>query len=176
MKEKISALLDAELGGPERDKVLSECRKNTELRKLWQRYHLIGAALRKELEIVPQPNLVERIVKNIQDIPSERGQRKFSSLFERSPQRTIFATAFVFLVIVVAPVVMVVPSYLTDSRKQASVTPTTTVPISSTASQEQEWADMLNAFLIEHNELTPISTMNGMMPYVRIAGYDDIRE
>lgn len=164
MKEKLSALLDAELQGPERDRILNECRKDKDLRRLWQRYHLIGAALRKELEVMPAPNLAERIVKNLQDTAAEDRRSKLNVLFQESPKKFYFASAaFASLLALIVPLMMLGPAFFGDQR---SSNPAATV------AENREQENALNAFLIEHNELTPISNMNGIMPYVRIAGYD----
>ena len=38
--------------------------------------------------------------------------------------------------------------------------------------REPEAESALNAYLVEHNEFAPTSGMNGMLPYVRVVGYD----
>lgn len=173
MKEKLSALLDAELKGRERDHILSECQKNPDLRKLWQRYHLIGAALRKELEIVPEPNLADRIVKNLQDTDGKKHRLNF--LFERSPTKFFFTTtaALVFLAALIVPLTVLTPTDVPDSAKQTSGTSGIAAGSGTLNRQQHEWEEKLYSLLIEHNEFSQISNMNGVMSYVRLAGYDD---
>ena len=39
--------------------------------------------------------------------------------------------------------------------------------------KEPEAESALNAFLVEHNEFASSSSIGGMMPYVRVVGYDN---
>jgi hypothetical protein len=39
--------------------------------------------------------------------------------------------------------------------------------------KEPETESTLNAFLVEHNEFASSSGIGGMMPYVRVVGYDN---
>ncbi len=60
LKEKISALLDDELCGPEQENTLKLVSKDEKLADLWHRYHVIGASCRRELTSSP-PGLLHRV-------------------------------------------------------------------------------------------------------------------
>jgi len=47
-RQAVSALLDGELGAPQAGQVIDALERDPELRALWERYHLIGGALRRE--------------------------------------------------------------------------------------------------------------------------------
>jgi sigma-E factor negative regulatory protein RseA len=47
-RQAVSALLDGELGTPQTGQVIDALERDPELRALWERYHLIGGALRGE--------------------------------------------------------------------------------------------------------------------------------
>ncbi len=49
MKESLSAMMDAQLSESEQVHLLTELSRDPELRKTWERYHLIRAVLNKEL-------------------------------------------------------------------------------------------------------------------------------
>ena len=47
-RQAVSALLDGELGAPQAGQIIDALERDPELRALWERYHLIGGALRRE--------------------------------------------------------------------------------------------------------------------------------
>ena len=47
-RQAVSALLDGELEAPQAGQVIDALERDPELRALWERYHLIGGALRRE--------------------------------------------------------------------------------------------------------------------------------
>ena len=47
-RQAVSALLDGELAAPQAGQVIDALEQDPELRALWDRYHLIGGALRRE--------------------------------------------------------------------------------------------------------------------------------
>ena len=61
MKETISALVDGEVNDIERQQALRALGDDPALRGQWERYHLAGAALRRELDVVVSPGLADRI-------------------------------------------------------------------------------------------------------------------
>jgi len=61
MNERLSQLLDGELGEFERHRALRELDGNGELRGTWERYHLIRAALRKELSSAGYCSIADRV-------------------------------------------------------------------------------------------------------------------
>src|SRR5712691_10383195 len=100
MKEKISALLDAEIAGRERGHALAELCRNSDLRKAWERYHLISAALRNELKILVTQKLADRVAESIKNesslvTPSSRFIHQWKNNI-----RTSFAIAAAIVVIV----------------------------------------------------------------------------
>lgn len=60
LKESLSAVIDGEADEFELRRVLDEIGKNGELAKSWERYHLIGAVMRRE-RVVRAPGMRERI-------------------------------------------------------------------------------------------------------------------
>jgi len=179
MKEKISALLDAELAGRERGHALAELGRNSDLRKAWERYHLISAALRNELEILVTPKLADRVAESIKNesslvTPSSRFIHQWNNNI-----RTSFAIAAATVVIV-----LTLPFIIsTDSTNKTPPTLTANAALEENYvrtgirwEHRSEWEKALDTFLVEHNANTPISIMNGMMSYVRLGSYDNHKE
>jgi hypothetical protein len=172
MKEKISALLDAELKGRERHRVLAELSGNFELRKAWERYHLISAALRNELEILVAPNLADRIAANIKNQPSLviPSSQLIPHKWKNNISRNFAIAASIVVLILTLPLISTdttnkaVPALTADTAMEKNY-----VRAGIGWEQRSEWEKALDTFLVEHNENTPILIMNGMMSYVRLA-------
>jgi sigma-E factor negative regulatory protein RseA len=62
LREQISALCDHELPAGEHELLMRRFAVEKSLRQHWERYHLIGAALRKELPDVDTRGLVDRVM------------------------------------------------------------------------------------------------------------------
>jgi len=62
LREQISALCDHELPEGEHELLLRRFAVEKSLRQHWERYHLIGAAMRKELPDVDSRGLAERVM------------------------------------------------------------------------------------------------------------------
>ncbi len=179
MKEEISALLDAELKGRKRDRVLEELGSNAELRKAWERYHLISAALRNELEVVVAPRLADRIADSIKrDSSLGASPSRFVHKWQSNIKRNFAIAASIVTLVLALP--FIIPYAPTNIAKQTIPTLTADAAFEGNIGranagweQRSQWEKALDTFLVEHNEHTPISVMNGMMSYVRLASYDN---
>lgn len=73
LNEKISALMDHQLGAPEADKLTADMARDPSLRHCWARYHLIGDALRNNgrnnLPDTIKHDLAARVAKIIETEP-----------------------------------------------------------------------------------------------------------
>ncbi len=175
MKEKISALLDAELKGRERDRVLAELNRNSDLRKAWERYHLISSALCNELEILVTPQLADRVAANIKNESSlATPSSRFIHQWKNNMSRNFAIAASIVVLVLTLPFII-----STDTTNKAAPALTADTALEKNYvragigwEHRSEWEQGLDTFLVEHNENTPISTMSGMMPYVRLSSYD----
>jgi sigma-E factor negative regulatory protein RseA len=73
MKERLSQLLDGELGDFERRRALRDLESNGELRGAWERYHLIRAALRKEISPAGRCKIADRVAASLRGESNEAG-------------------------------------------------------------------------------------------------------
>ena len=71
MREKLSALVDGELGGEDVRTHLARLKTDRELRAAWSTYHLIGDALRGHLG----PELIEHVATRLREEPTVRAPR-----------------------------------------------------------------------------------------------------
>lgn len=78
-REKVSALVDGELGRFEQKQILDALRDDDGLRDRWQRYHMIGDAIQRALHVEPTTDLAERVRKQIDDDGQPYHMRMFST-------------------------------------------------------------------------------------------------
>lgn len=174
MKEKLSALVDAELSEHERDVVLRELGRNDELRKTWERYHFARAVMRNELEIFVAPHFADRIAERLRDEPAP-----VLDIVPRLRQRALRGAAGFALAASVAALVIGGLQYFTPNppdRQYARMAQDQVASNASDAGSAQghnATNDDLKTFLLEHNEFMPSSGVNGVMSYVRLAAYSN---
>ena len=172
MNEKMSALLDDELSAHERDRLLQELGQDPMLRAAWGRYHLIRAALRKDIEVVVNSDLAARVVRRIENDPAPLARPLI-----RLPMRhfTKFAAGLAIAASVAAVAVVSFKSTLLPDTTHVPVVATAPAVDSTSKSQTQiakaAQDSSLNALLVKHNEFSPAANMNGMMPYVRVVSH-----
>lgn len=178
MKEKLSALVDNELDDVSERHVMAALEKDAGLRQTWERYHLVRSALHQELGVFVPPDMATRVATQIGLEPANVAS------FRRQKITRLVGT----LAIAASVAAIAVTGVQWFNRP-------TSVPASSLAAvqpapdnfiragttrrdmkqkePEPEAESALNAFLVEHNEFASSSGIGGMMPYVRVVGYDN---
>ncbi len=73
LRESVSALMDDEAGELETRRVLSEIRKDDELRNTWKRYHLVSLAIKGQLGEAPRLDVSKGVAQAIADEHPEMG-------------------------------------------------------------------------------------------------------
>ncbi len=178
MKEKISALLDAEATGAERREVLGALAAERDLRQVWERYHLVGAVLRNEVSMTVTPRFADRVAARI--------AQEATVISPRWPVRSV-AQGAVGLALA-ASVAAIAVFGLDVGRAPTSGEPAVAWKADEQGAQDDylraemspvpqpQWDKDLNVLLVEHNAFSPASGMNGMMSSVRLAGYGNSKE
>lgn len=178
MKEKLSALLDAELDDYETGPVLKAVGRDPELRKVWERYHLISVTMKNELGAVVPTDLADRVAAVVRDEPTRlaprTGMRRSRRLAKQVAGVAIAATVAGAAVIALRPQG---PTVTAPANQLASVRPDVprAMPVGATRWEtlSPELENTLNAYLMEHGEFTPQSGLNGLTSYARFVSYDD---
>ncbi len=169
MKEDISALVDGELNDLERQRVLSALGQDQQLRRMWERYHLAGTVLRRELDVVVSPDLADRISQRLQqEVPGAAGPGSWlgSRQFLKIGAGVAIAASVATVAILSLPPVLSTPAASSLARITGS--PRTVVAEAPRqAAPDQQRA--LNPYLVRHGEFSPAG-MNGMLGYVRVVG------
>ncbi len=171
MNEKISALLDGESSTHERNLLWKELGQDPALRATWERYHMIGAALRKDMGIVVNVDLAARVVHRIEHEPLP-----FARSISRLPMRNftkiagglaLAASVAAVAVFSFKSVLLPDPTQLTVSTPAAEIAPGSATQLAKAAQDSS-----FNVLLVKHNEFSPSANMNGMMPYVRVVSHN----
>lgn len=176
MKEKLSALVDDELDDLDERRVMAALEKDADLRRTWERYHMVRLALHQELDAFMPSGMAERVAARINMEPANTG----------SFRRQKFTRYAGTLAIAASVAAIAIASVQWFNRPvSAPVTPLAAVqPVPENIiragttrwdvqQKEPEAVSALNAFLVEHNEFASSSGIGGMMPYVRVVGYDN---
>ncbi len=173
LKEKISALLDDELSGRDREKLLKMVSRDKRLADLWNRYHVIGASVRREL-VTLCPELMQCVGRMIHhDRPGDPPKRQArSGLFGFEENWKPAGVAALSLMIAV-----VLGIYIArDDIVPATIQDTATTAVDGSTrwvNTHPEHEEQLNAFLVEHGEFTPMSGLNGLVSYAKFVSYDE---
>jgi len=169
MKEEISALVDGESQAIERERLFRALDADPVLRQTWERYHLAGSALRRDLDMVLDPGLSGRIQASLANETPDR------TLFRFSPGRVGRIAAGMAIAASVAAVAILnlspelAPSALSIAKNPVSA-PKTSVAQTRALPPEQQRA--LGPYLVHHGEIAPAAGLNGMLPYVRVVSHD----
>jgi sigma-E factor negative regulatory protein RseA len=178
LKEQVSAFVDGELSAAEQRLLLARLGRDGELKRSWQNFHLIGAALRDQLPECLDAHLAERVSTAIEreagSAPGGRSYRNWQGLLKPVAGFAIAASVAVIAVLGVrhfepgpgqGPVIATAP---VTSPERGYVR----VGSGDREGRSTRTADYLSRYLVSHNEYAASSGMRGMLPYVRIVGYD----
>lgn len=188
IKEQLSALVDDELSGYEHDFLLRRMQSDAELRHQWERYHLIRDALHNELPVSVDMSLTARIMADVNREPEREHPSAAaghhhdveyipSAVVRLARPLASLATAASLAALslfgvqnilqhkqVAAPAARIAGASAVPGYVRASGTRW------DTARAEVE--ARLTTYLVNHNEYSSTTNLQGMIPYVRIAGYD----
>lgn len=177
--EQLSVLVDGECETWELDFALRRLASDSELKMRWQSYHLISDALRNNLPHHYDPGFADRVkaVITVENSPHALSRSAGSSW--RKPVTGLAVAASVGLLAVT------LWSLQPGDRHGAALAPplaANPVPVyqassASTSGVETERAlqSRLNSYLVNHNEYASMNSVNGVLPYVRMVGYESRR-
>jgi sigma-E factor negative regulatory protein RseA len=154
MKENLSAWMDGELSGQQARPLLTQLKRDAEMRSNWDCYHLIGDALRG----VQGPDLCARICARLDAEPTVLAPQRRSTAeklrwYALSAAASVAAVAFVGW--------MALPGMQQDSLQIAAVSAPEIKQVAVPAGEGA--AD----YLLAHQRYSPSNAMQGVAPYVR---------
>ena len=163
MKEKISALMDGELGQHETRAALDALRGEGEARAAWRRYNLIGDSMRA----VPMlsEGFAARVAAKIEQEPTVLAPSRRQRPFAQAPVWALSAAASLAAVTLVGWLAFA-PQEEPQLAKAA--------PQSAPAAELAQVAppDTASDYLLAHQGYSPRNSLQGMAPYVRTVSTD----
>ncbi|HEY8554837.1 MAG TPA: sigma-E factor negative regulatory protein [Burkholderiales bacterium] len=181
MKERLSALIDGELDELEERRVLNAIGEDVELRRTWERYHLIRSAMTRQLGVVVSADLPERIVARLEtgtETPEEAsGALRFWPLAGGFAAAAAIAGIAIFGMQALHSPLGNVPDTRVATAASASpaatASPATEVAVSSVPSDS---TDQLSPYVVGHNEFMPTGGMASLFPYVRVVAHGNAEQ
>ena len=164
MNERLSALIDGELGSPETEGCLARLDVDREFRETWGVYHLIGDALRGHAGQGLPPSFAERLAAE----PTVLAPQRSAPPAPRSVWYVLSAAASVAGVALVGWMALPLfepPTPIATSRPAPAVAAVDVKPAAVLAQG-------VNDYLLAHQRFSPSSVMGGMAPYVRTVSED----
>jgi sigma-E factor negative regulatory protein RseA len=173
MKEQLSAFLDNELSEFEERRLLGEIDRDPALRETWERYHLIRAAMRDELDLAADPATARRVTNGIEKDRLEKQRMHWLRPTAKMAGTLAIAASVAALTIVGLYTLNRqdgVPAQVAATGKPANNGPSTANARWNTGKPEVDRT--LNSYLVEHNEFASTTGVGGVLPYVRVVGYE----
>ncbi|HRX69901.1 MAG: hypothetical protein H6973_04790 [Gammaproteobacteria bacterium] len=181
---QLSAMVDDELANAEIPLALRRLSRDDDWQGRWERYHLISDALQSHIPAALDTRFSDRIHQVVANEPLSRvTTRPLPSWYKPV---TGFALA--------ASVVLVALFGLKLNQSDATFAPTAslaadisssptmispplqTVSLTPSAGDANEPVEArLNSYLVNHNSYASRNSVNGMLPYVRMVGYQASR-
>ncbi len=171
--ERISALVDDEIRDIEAEFLVRRLAGDEDAKDCWERYHLIGDAMRNHLPPVVDSDFASRVMAAIDEEPA----------LERLPSgRTVHLLKPVAGVAVAASVaVMAIVGVQWINEETGAVNTVASsrdayerMPATHWDRQGPVVETRLNTFLVNHNEHASMNRVQGLMPYGRIISYDSV--
>ena len=166
--DRISALMDGELGDGDAERAIAHLKDDPESRERWERFHLIGDMLRGERML--SANFDDRVAQRLASEPTVLAPRRSIRTGKRATTYALTAAASLCAAAFVAWVAL---APTTPLGIQAGLTPPPSLvaapalapaapPIASVSSEGR-----MNEYLLAHQGFSPSTAIQGLAPYIR---------
>jgi sigma-E factor negative regulatory protein RseA len=166
--EKLSAFMDDE----HHPDVIELLKQDSEARGRWSRYHLIRDVLSGHTETLPPSNFVDRVSQALRDEPTilRPVRRGLTHTVKQIGGLAIAAT------VATVAVLTIQQSDVNNGTAPTQVASASTDPVAvhnvsnplRSAPMDSAAQTKLSSYLVNHNEYSVSSRMQGMLPYTRI--------
>jgi sigma-E factor negative regulatory protein RseA len=174
-KEWLSALADGELQGEELTRGLDALRDDPALQGSWRAYHLLRDGVSSNLNREVAPQLHQRISAALEAEPTVLAPRpRRHSWFKQAAGVAIAASVTGVAIIGVQRMNSVdsgvaVQLLAQQDSEYIRIAPTL---VADGEKQDKANRELLDRYLVNHNEYSANSGIQGVLPYVRIVGYE----
>ncbi len=175
--EQVSALADDELGSREAELLLARMGRDVSLRDAWERYHLVGEAMRGSLPAARFRNLAGGVSAAIErdNAPGDVPASPIRKLLQPVGGFVVAASVAMLAVFTLqmprdnAPADVVVTS---GGRAPVAALPGRAQAVDFSGVRSEELQNQLRSYLLNHSEHSGSPRMRGVMPYVQLAAHD----
>ena len=181
--EQLSALMDGEVDAPECELLIKRLCHNEakDEQACWERYHLIGDALKNNLPHIIKHDLSSRVRAALADEPTVLAPRRFAINWKRvtKPLAGAAIAASVASVSIIGlrlmlPEQSAVTSVATSAPSSLSLPQDSVTAVAetegNTAVQADELESRLNGYLVNHSEFAMPAGIQALPPYMRVVG------
>ena len=169
--EDISSIMDGEQSVS--DKLYAELKQDGEARACWERYHLIRDVLGNHTPDKISLGLADRVAAQLADEPTILAPKK-----SRFNKKTLMKQASGMAIAATVATVAIISVQNTQVAQQegysiAKMNPplvSSAIQQVSAGKKQQDMQSRLNGYIVNHNEYSVSSRMQGMLPYMRIIG------
>lgn len=182
--EWLSFLVDGEVAGQSRHKLLADLSRDPVLLERWTRYHLIRDTLRNAIPDWVACDLSNRIGRALADEPTVLAPRSRTWVWARGAAGIGVAATIAAVAIIAVPTDRsagedpIVAASATSQPAPVVAPHTVAAPLVNWEQQPQSFSVdyRLSGYLVNHNEYSAISGMQGALPYMRIVGAPATRQ
>ena len=178
INEQVSAFVDGELPDAERELLQRRLAGDDELQATWQRYHLIRDAMREDL-----PEFIARKADTAfmqdEDLSLDSMPASVTILQRFAKPAAGFAIAASVAMLAVVGVLYNTDSIAPQSSVQIADTQPAKLPDNFVIVPRSGWQSAkpavvshLNGYLVDHSSYAGFGTSQSIIPYSRVAGYD----
>ncbi|PVV11366.1 MAG: hypothetical protein B6D72_10090 [gamma proteobacterium symbiont of Ctena orbiculata] len=190
--ERLSALVDDEISEHEISREINKLKSSQESLGAWSHYHLIGDAMRNELGRVHDTGLAHSISQRLESEPvvlAPAALKRRSPIRKRTLTGVAVAASLTAVAVVMAPQMInpgsseapgqLISSNQLEDRNQPQESRTIYVAEDGTRwklLKKPKVESRLNAYLLNHQDLSPSSNIKGIMPYATFVSYDENKQ
>jgi sigma-E factor negative regulatory protein RseA len=168
--EKISQLMDGELGAESLHGELSRLKQDGALRKQWDTFHLIGDALRGECTMLPGfgERFAHRLAQEPTVLAPPRRTFKTVAAYAMSAAASLAAVAWVgWFAFGTSQVVAPPPQVVAAPVPAPAVSVVEPAPAPKVQLASEPYDGTLNEYLMAHTGFSPSTTLQGVASYIR---------
>lgn len=172
---QLSAMVDDELEEREIDLALRRLNRDYDSKARWERYHLIGDAMQGHLPAALDIDFAARIRQAIEAEPLPLPVARPLPAWYK-PVTGFALAASVVLVALFGLKLTQIDTNFVSTAQLAANTPSTPALIPASLTQRVDDASepveaRLSSYLVNHNGYASMNSVPGMLPYVRMVGY-----
>lgn len=180
MNEKISQLVDEELGQDLRQSAIDEIIENDQACMSWKRYHLIGNVIRDEVSTIGR-DLSGQIEKQLENKPTVLAPLTIKSP-KSAPNFDVWKSAGMFAIaasLVLVAVITLNPLGTSDQKAGQRNQIANNVGNNGEEAVSQKMSRFSQEFdemLVEHGEFTASPGLNGLVAYAKLVSSQQLEQ